>query len=186
MRSPEVLINFHPVDLYSPSLLTMILLTTFIATLFLTQIARAVPQACQYPISPQSSTPEGHYRSSTTVTYTAKKESKYDSEKGKLKKTSCAQSQLARDFPTFGEVPFFDKIGGALKTPTTIPLHPCGTIWELTNTVNNSFTAFVVSVDSATGADFDVSSSVYKALGAGNASSLNVDAKIVGIIRDPI
>ena len=186
MRSPEVPIDFNPVDLYSPSLaslLTMILLTTFIATLFLTEIARAVPQACQYSISPQSSTPEGYFRSPTI--YTAKHDSKFDQGNGKLSSTSCLDSELAKDYPRFKEVPFFDKIGGAFKTPSNKPSYPCGTIWELTNAVNDNYTAFFVSIDSSDGPDFSLSDSVYKELGAGDATpSLTVVAKLVGHIDD--
>ena len=167
----------------------MFLLTTFIATLFVTQIVHAVPQPCQYSISPQLSTTEEHFRNGN-ATYTAQRDSKYDKGATLLTSTTCSQTQFAKDYPKFKDVPLFGKIGGAFNTPSNKPpYYPCGAIWELTNAGDESKSAFFVAIDSSsvTGVEFALSNSVFKALGGSDSTQgLKVEAKIVGYIRNLI
>ena len=173
MRSPEALINSNPVDLYSPSLLTMILLTTLIATLFLTQIARAVPQACRYPISP-----EGQFHFEDPVEYyTAVYNPVYDNSSQTLDDVAC--SELASIYPEFGDVPLFPNIGGAPNT--TYNSTNCGAIWKITNFEDNDLSIYFISIDDAS--DFDLSLEAFKAVGGDTATgSLKIEAEIVGHI----
>jgi hypothetical protein len=97
----------------------MIYLTTLILTLFLTQIARALPQACDDPILPAWATQEEYGEelyefmipSPLRTTY----DGTYDNKHGSLNSVACSNGDngLVLRFPTFGNIPSFPYIGGA-------------------------------------------------------------------------
>ena len=153
----------------------MIFPIAFIATLFLTQIARAVPQACYYPTSPELSTPEGQFHVMAPL-YTAKYEPDYNSPDGSVGDVAC--SELVNHFPNFFNVPFFPNIGGAFNT--TRDSSHCGAIWSLTNIANQVSTHFI-SIDTTVAADFGLPYNTFSALGGNlQTGSLTVQADIVG------
>lgn len=156
----------------------MIFPTTFIVTLFLTQIARAVPQGCGYPISP--STPEGQFHfDDPVVYYTAVYNPVYDNSSQSLNDVAC--SELASIYPEFGEVPLFPNIGGAPNT--TYNSENCGAIWKITNFENNDLSIYFISIDDAE--NFDLSLEAFKAVGGDtDTGSLKIEAEIVGHIKE--
>ena len=153
----------------------MIFPIAFIATLFLPQIARAVPQACYYPTSPEPSTPEEQFRI-TAPLFTAKYDPDYNSPTGSVGDVAC--SELASQFPDFFNVPFFPDVGGAFNT--TKDSSHCGAIWTLTNNANQVSTHFI-SIDTTVGSDFGLPFHTFSTLGGNpGAGSLTVKAEIVG------
>jgi len=158
----------------------MIFPTTFIATLFFTQIARAAPQACGYPTSPESSTPEGQFRfEDPVVYYTAVYNQVYDDSSKSLSDVAC--SNLDSIYSTFGDVPLFPNIGGAPNT--TYDSENCAAIWKITNFGDSDLNIHFVSIDDSE--DFNLSLEAFEALGGDTATgSLRVGAEIVGHLRE--
>ena len=163
----------------------MIFPTAFITTLFLTQIARAVPQACYYPISPELSTPdktpEAQFHVTSPSIYTAKFNKRYDNAVGDVKGTACPE--LAKQYPIFLDLPFFSDIGGAFDT-TTNSSH-CGAIWKLNNANNKTIKTYFLSIDTSVGTSFALSATTYSALGGRpradeSGDELFINAEIVG------
>ena len=153
----------------------MIFPIALIATLFLTQIARAVPQACYYPTSPEPSTPEEQFLV-TAPTYTAKYDKEYNKKDQSVTEVAC--SEFAERFPTFVDFPFFPYIGGAFET-TKNSSH-CGAVWKIANKDNASRWIHFISIDNAVGDSFSLSTTAYERLGGNQTESLAVKAKIVG------
>ena len=168
---------------------TMIFPTAFIATLFLTQIACAVAQACHYPISPESSTPEEQFSVTIPRYYTAKYNSTYDNPTGDVGGTAC--SELAQYYPTFQNIPFFDAIGGVYPFNLTKNSSDCGAIWNLTNIANN-FSTNIITIDTIDAPfEFGLSRTAFIALAGlpggaeiidGQNLTLTVEPGIVGYL----
>jgi hypothetical protein len=155
----------------------MIFPTTFILALFLTQIARAVPQPCGDFISPESSTPDGQYNlvvpAPVQATFKAVYNNIYDNPNETLNDVAC--SELVTKYPTFGKVPLFPNIGGAPNT--TFNSKNCGAIWKLTNTAKKVSIHFV-GIDDSSG--FDLSLEAFVELGGKTAQgSVEIEAEIV-------
>ena len=160
----------------------MIFPIALIATLFLTQIARAVPQACYYPTSPEPSTPEEQFRVTAPKVYTAKYDSDYDVETTSVDSVAC--SELVTLYSNFVDVPFFPHIGGAFDTTKGSP--HCGAIWKLTNHEKPDLWVDFISIDTAT-SDFGLSNDTFHELGGNSkkSKSLLIHAKIVGHLEVP-
>ena len=181
MLSLEVLITFNPVTstrVYSP--FTMIFPTTFILTLFLAPIARAVPQPCYDSISPGSSAPNGQHNlvgpGPVIPAYKAVYNPIYDTPTESLDDVAC--SNLHKKYPEFIDIPFFPFIGGAFNT--SFDSTHCGAIWNISNTITGKHIRFV-SIDSSSA--FDLSEHAFLAVGGNlSAGSVEVHAKIVGYI----
>ena len=153
----------------------MIFPIALIATLFLTQIARAVPQACYYPTSPEPSTPEEQFLVTAPI-YTAKHDKEFDKADQSVTEVAC--SEFAGRFPTFEDFPFFPYIGGAYET-TKNSSH-CGAVWKIANKDNSSRWIHFISIDNAVGDSFSLSGAAYYQLGGTQTESLGVKATLVG------
>jgi Cerato-platanin len=107
----------------------MIYFTTFILAFFLSQIARAEPQACGDVIPPESPTPVEQFNiplaASTVVAYNHKYDNPYAST------NSVACYNLALQHPEFHNFPYFPRIGGAFDIGLS-PGPNCGKCWKLT------------------------------------------------------
>ena len=165
----------------------MILPTAFISTLFLTQIACAVAQACHYPNSSESSTPEGQFSVTIPRYYKAKYDPKYDNKTGNVGGTAC--SDLAKHYPRFQNIPFFDAIGGVYDFNLTKNSSNCGAIWNLTNIENNRSTNVITIDNIVEPFEFGLSSTAFIALSGvfggveiidGKSLTLTVEPAIVG------
>jgi hypothetical protein len=130
----------------------MIYLTTFILTLFLTQIARALPQGFDDPIFPESSssTPDLYgdslYDFTIPLPLRITYDYRFDNPYGLLDSAACANGPhgLAARYPRFGDLPTFPYIGGAFGTPWNSP--DCGECWRVTNKANHK-SIYVTAID---------------------------------------
>ena len=160
----------------------MILPTTFILTLFLAPIARAVPQPCRDSIYPGSSTPVGQYDlggpQPLLTTYKAVYNPRYDNPTDSLYNVAC--KNLVKKYPQFHDIPTFPFIGGAINT--THKSKNCGAIWRISNIASDQFTYFVSIDDSSS---FDLSEHAFLKLGGEiSVGSIVVDVTLVGNIGD--
>ncbi|KAF8467143.1 Cerato-platanin-domain-containing protein [Russula ochroleuca] len=160
----------------------MIFPAAFILTLFLTQIARALPQACGDHISPG---PDPHDLPSDNVQFTIVHQGPiireatfsyaYDNPNTSTNTVACSNGQngLASRFPTLGDIPSFPFIGGAFDVVWNSP--NCGGCWKVTNIANNASIHFT-AVD--TSSSIDLSEQAFKALNNGVIGNgvLNVTA----------
>lgn len=115
----------------------------------------------------------------------------YDSASGSLSDTSCSDGSngLAKQYPTYGDLPKFPYIGGASAINSWNSPN-CGTCWKLTytndkgvaNSVNilavdvaqDGFNVAVAAMDSLTGG-------LAKELGRIDVTSEQVDASVCGL-----
>jgi Cerato-platanin len=160
----------------------MIYLTTFILTLFLTQIARALPRACGDRILPDLETPDQYgdplydftIPSPLRTTY----DNTFDNAQGRLNGVACSDgvNGLASRYPTFGDLPSFPYIGGAFDIVWNSP--NCGGCWKITNKASQS-SIYITAIDTA-GAGFNVAGAAYKELNSGRlGGALEVTAQKV-------
>jgi Cerato-platanin len=147
----------------------MIFPTTFILTLFLTQIARADVAVGHDPF----------FRCLLLIlvrvqaTYKAVYNPVYDNATETLNDVAC--SELVTTFPMFGMVPFFPLIGGAPNTTYNSP--NCGAIWKITNPANSAAIYFI-GIDYSIG--FDLSLETFLGIGGSTETgSVEVEAEIV-------
>jgi hypothetical protein len=160
----------------------MLYLTTFILTLFLTQIARALPQPCDEPTFPDQSTPDFYddavfdfqIPSPLRATY----DGTYDRERGSLNNVACSNGAngLVSRYPTFGKIPSFPYIGGAFDIVWNSP--NCGGCWKITNKANHN-SIYITAIDTA-GAGFNIAEAAFKKLNDGHLrDTLEVTAQKV-------
>ena len=164
----------------------MIYITAFILTLFITQIAGAVPHTCGDLTSPESDdTRDLSYGDSTAqyaiadpapaqkykVTY----DPIYDNPSGSMNAVSCSDGQngLASRFPLFGDVPNFPHIGGAFNIVWN-STH-CGDCWVLTNPANNASINFT-AID-FTGTGFNIAQEAFEELNGGKTGTGTLQVK---------
>lgn len=151
----------------------MIYFTTFILTLFLTQITRALPSACRDPIVPEPSTPElygdAQYNIPVPVPLRTTYDNVYDRKHGSLNSVACSNGEygLVSRYPTFGDLPSFPFIGGAFDIVWNSP--NCGACWKITNRANNE-SIHITAIDSA-GAGFNIAEVAFKKLSGGELGS---------------
>ena len=113
----------------------MIYFTTFIFALFLSQIARAVPQACGDVIVPESPTPVEQFNIPVALATVVSYYNKYDHPYESTNTVAC--KNLTPRHPQFHNFPSFPRIGGAFDIGhSPIPGPNCGKCWKLTNLVN--------------------------------------------------
>ena len=173
----------------------MIFPTTFILTLFLTQIARALPQGCGDHISPKSSTPELHNLPHDNAQYSivhqgplireATYSQAYDNGATSTNTVACSNGAngLTARFPTLGQIPSFPFIGGAFDVVWNSP--NCGGCWKVTNVANHVSIHFT-AVD--TSSSIDLSEQAFKALNNGvigngvlNVTAVKIPRSVCGL-----
>jgi hypothetical protein len=137
--------------------------TTFILTLLLAHIARAVP-ACGDVASPEDMyDPMYDDEQLILATYKATWDAKYDNPNGSTSTVTC--SSLAPNFPHFSNFPTFPYIGGVANIRGRSP--NCGQCWKLTNPVLDRFIYFTAIDSAKPGFDFVLSEHALLALNAG-------------------
>jgi hypothetical protein len=145
--------------------------TTFIFTLLLAHITRAMP-ACGDAASPEDMyDPMYDDEQVMFATYFATWSSKYDNPNGITKSLAC--SEISLKYPHFHNIPNFPFIGGAFNIQE--PNSPnCGHCWKLTNPKTHK-SIYFTAVDYARSSGFVLSNAAYIALGETTAS-FQVDA----------
>ena len=118
----------------------MIYITTFILALFLSQIARALPQACGDDITPESLTPVDQINFPIAIAAAAavlqtdvKHNHKYDDPNISTNTVACKNLHPAHH--KFKNFPTFPRIGGAFDIGLS-PGPNCGRCWKLHNPHN--------------------------------------------------
>jgi Cerato-platanin len=153
----------------------MIYFTTFIFTLLLSHIARAVP-ACGDDASPKDlyDTSYDDVQQPLFIEYRVEYDEKYDHKNGDTKKLACGHS-LAPRYPHLKDIPHYPYIGAAFDIHKGS--HNCGKCWKLHNKKTNK-TISLSAVDS-TEKGFKVSKEAYEKLGGkpGGHGHLDVEAE---------
>ena len=115
----------------------------FIFTLFLTQIARALPQACSDHIFPASKSVQHHLpyggapHNPAFVQFTEiHLDRAYDNSEGSMYDVECVD--LTGTHPPFEDIPTFPYVGGTYDIQLGNSGN-CGACWKLTNSENKSF-----------------------------------------------
>jgi hypothetical protein len=150
----------------------MIFPTTFIVTLFLAHIARALPQPCS-----DSTYPEAQYNlvePESVAPYKAVYNPTYDNPSLSLNGVAC--SNLESKYGSLGHIPLFPNVGGAINTTYNSP--NCGAIWKITNKKTGAF-IYYVGIDSSSSFDLSLHAFV-KVGGTTAAGSVEIDAVQVG------
>lgn len=172
----------------------MVYITTFILTLLLSHIARALPRACGdvIVISLESDSPrglsygdgDGQYTIPNPVPmaqYKTSYDPTYDNQDVSMDKVACSDGRhgLAARFATFRDIPTFPYIGGAFDIVWNSP--NCGSCWLLTNTANN-MSITITTIDTA-GLGFNIAESAFEDLNGGDVGEgiLQVEAHRVPI-----
>ena len=147
--------------------------TTFIFTVLLAHIARAVP-ACGDVSSPEDMyDPMYDDEQLVLATYKATWDDKYDNANGDIIGVVC--SSLAPKYPHIKNIPHFPYIGDVSNIRGNLP--NCGKCWKLTNPNTGRF-IYLAAMDAATpGVDFVLSAcyhSVERWNGAHNRSRARI------------
>jgi hypothetical protein len=170
----------------------MVYITTFILTLFLAHIARALPRACSDLISPESDDPlrlsygdgDAQYTISNpapAAQYKVTYHPSYDYQAGSMDRVACSDGRhgLAARFAKFRDLPTFPYIGGAFDIAWNSP--NCGSCWKLTNIANNE-SITITAIDKAA-LGFNIAESAFEDLNGGEVGEgvLQVEAHRVPI-----
>ena len=165
---------FYPLSFHN----TMIFFTTFIFTLLLVHIARAMPACGDVASFEDMYDPmydeEQLFPPLTKVTW----DDKYDNLYGAT--TSVACKHLTSKYPHFHDLPGFPYIGGAFDI--TGPDSPnCGKCWKLTDPRTHKFIYFTAMDTSKPGFSFVLSKHAFMALSGGPVvpPTLEVDFQVV-------
>ena len=144
----------------------MIYFTTFIIALFLTQIARALPQGCRDHVYPDLSTLDEQFNLTIPSPLEVTFDATFDNPQGLLNNVACSNGDngLASRFPTFDTLPTFPFIGGAYDIVWNSP--NCGGCWKITNKANNR-AIHITAIDTA-GAGFNIAEAAFKVLSGGS------------------
>ena len=147
----------------------------FIFTLFLTQIARALPQAIDDHIFPASESDQHrlpHGGSPHALRPVITEDPIYDNPLGLMSSLACS-NPLEPRYPYFGDIPNFPWVGGAYDV--VWGSLNCGQCWRLTNLENGAFIYLVAINRSPNG--FNIGSWAYNALMNGDGRDVSmVDA----------
>ncbi|KAF8488515.1 Cerato-platanin-domain-containing protein [Russula emetica] len=155
----------------------MIYFTTFIFTLLLSHIARAVP-ACGDAASPEDlydPTYADGQHALPIVVYNVTWSNRYDNKNGDTNKVACSTGPhgLAQRYPHFKDFPDFAYIGGAWNVKWGSQY--CGSCWNLTN-LKTYKTISVTIIDSAkTG--YNISKEAFEKLNGGKVGSGTLQAE---------
>jgi hypothetical protein len=153
----------------------MIYFTSFIFTLLLAHVARAVP-ACDDVASPQVlyddiEQPLAIYK----VTW----DSVYDNPEGSTDKVACSNGPhgLVAKYPHFKNFPDFPHLGGAFDVKWGSP--NCGKCWKLTEKKSKRFIYFT-AID-ATKSGFNIGKKVFIELNGGTVGAGTLEAEAVSV-----
>ena len=170
----------------------MVYIRTFILTLFLIHIARALPRGCSDAISLESDDPrrlsygdgDAQYTIPNPVPvgqYKVTYDPSFDNPVGSMGRVACSDGRhgLAARFAMFRDIPTFPYIGGAFDIAWNSP--NCGSCWQLTNTANNA-TITITTIDTAAHG-FNIAESAFEDLNGGEVGEgmLQVEAHRVPI-----
>ena len=158
----------------------MIYFTTFILTLLLSHIARAVP-ACGDAASPEElydptyADAQAAEHALPIIVYNVTWSSKYDDKNGDTKKTACPS--LAKRYPHYHNFPHYPYIGGAwnIKRSKGGDSEYCGTCWNLT-TLKSHRAIYVTVMDSAKANYYNISKEAYTKLSGGKLGNGTLQA----------
>jgi hypothetical protein len=140
----------------------MIYFITFIFTLLLTHIARAVPACGDVAFPEDMYEPTYDDEQLVLAIYNATMNTKYDNMNGITNILAC--SHLATLYPRFVNIPNFPYIGGAFDIQGHNSPN-CGKCWRLTNRATDVYINFA-AIDAAM-SGFVLSEHAYNALGGG-------------------
>ena len=171
----------------------MVYITTFILTLFLAHIARALPRGCSDFIHPESDDPRGLSYGEGDAQYTIHDpvpaaqykvtyNPTFDNPVGSMGKVACSDGPhgLAARFAMFRDIPTFPYIGGAFDIAWNSP--NCGSCWKLTNIANNA-SITITTIDKTAGYGFNIAESAFEDLNGGEVGEgvMQVEAHRVPI-----
>jgi Cerato-platanin len=145
--------------------------TTFIFTLLLSHIARAVP-ACGDVASPQ----EVYEQPPLLATYKVTWDSTYDNPNGNTNGVAC--SNLSSTYPQFQDFPDFPYLGGAFNVQFGSP--NCGECWRLTE-INTGRWIHFTAIDAAGG--FNIGKNAFIALNGGTVGEGTLEAEAIQVAR---
>jgi hypothetical protein len=155
----------------------------FIFTLFLTQIARALPHACSDYISPASKSVQHPLqygdapRTVASVELPAVvRDVAYDNSEGSMENFACS-GRLASKYPKFKDIPNYPFVAGTLFVDAD-PDNICGNCWKLTNLKNNA-SIEVTFIDQVTEALFSLGSVALNDLEGGGGEVTEVLPKFI-------
>ena len=141
----------------------MIYFTTFILVLFLSQIARAAPQACGDVVPPELPTPVEQFNVPMARTTVVTHNHKYDDPNASTDSVVCKSLQPRHR--RFHDFPTFPRIGGAFDIGHS-PGPNCGECWKLHNLKNNH-SIIITAIDHADHG-FVISDEAFKKLDDGH------------------
>ena len=149
----------------------MIYFTSFIFTLLLAHVARAVPACGDVASSQEVYDSEEPLLATYKVTWDAT----YDNPKGKT--TSVACSNLAPIVPYFKDFPDFPYLGGAFDVKFGSP--NCGKCWKLTDKKTHRFIYFT-AID-ATSPGFNIGKKAFIDLNGGTVGAGTLEAEAIAV-----
>jgi len=153
----------------------MIYFATFIFTLLLSHIARAVP-ACGDDASPKDLYDPVYddVQQPFVLEYSVTWDDKYDNKLGETKTLTC--SKLAHKYPKFKDLPNFPYIGAAFDVKNGFH---CGKCWKLRNKKTDKSIS-LTAVDYIPNLEgFKISKEAFKKLGGKSGVRLEVEAQEV-------
>jgi Cerato-platanin len=152
----------------------MIYFTTFIFTLLLSHIARAMPTCGMYA-SPENLYDAYDDEQLVLTTYKVTWDATYDNPNGNTNGVACSNGPngLAGTYPQFHNFPDFPYLGGAYDTKWGSS--NCGKCWKLTDTQTGRWVYFA-AIDSA-GGDFNIGKHAFIALNGGTVGNGTLEAE---------
>ena len=158
----------------------MIYFTTFIFTLLLSHIARAVP-ACDDAASPEElyDLTNDDVQQPLMATYKVTWDATYDNPSGNTNGVACSDGPygLAGTYPHFHNFPDFPHLGGAFDTKWGSS--NCGKCWKLTNKKTGRWIYFT-AIDAA-GGGFNIGKKAFIALNGGTVGAGTLDAEAISV-----
>ena len=156
----------------------MIHLATFIFTLLLAYIARAMP-ACGDFASPQGLYDTYDDDGLVLATYKVTWDATYDNPNGNTDSVACSNGPngLAPKYPHFKSFPDFPYLGGAFDVKWGSP--NCGKCWKLTDK-NTHRTIYFTAIDAA-GNGFNIGKKAFIALNGGTVGAGTLEAEAISV-----
>jgi Cerato-platanin len=151
----------------------MIYLTTFIFTLLLAHIARAVP-ACGDVASPEEVFDTYDYElvlDSRLATYNVTYDDTYDKPLYNTNGVAC--DTLSTTYPQLRDFPSFPRLGGSFDAARGTPT--CGKCWKLSSKKSGG-PIYITAIDKA-GVGFNIATSVFIALNGGTVGAGKLEAE---------
>jgi hypothetical protein len=158
----------------------MINFTSFVFTLLLVHVARAIP-ACGDVASPQGLYDMYDDEQLVFATNKVTWDATYDNPNGNTDSVACSNGPngLAPRYPHFKSFPDFPYLGGAFDVKWGSP--NCGGCWKLTNTKTHR-TIYFTAIDAA-GVGFNIGKKAFIALNGGTVGAGTLEAEAVSVPR---